>query len=357
MLVENRNPNFSRIRNPMKSLRATIFSVTAVVAGLAMSQGAFAQSTWSLKAAASGGACSTGSASTYGNTWSCTGATASGKAPAGTNGPLALSAWSTDRGTLKYAKAGGATYTTGSGGLITYNTAGGSGVNTRVEQKLTGSGYASAYLSQQSNSGFGAGSRDEGVGAGSPNHAFDSNLPGTQDVLLLSFASSVILDQIGIGWSTGDSDITLMRWTGASAPTRTTGTTLVGGNENLSNTLYNGANPGIAGWELVGSYADLVAGTPRSTGADLEKGSSWWLISTFNTDLNGGGTSCKNAAGAATTCSQGNDAFKLNFVATLTPKSPSTPQGGSVPEPGSMALAGVALAATFGVRKRKAQQV
>lgn len=337
----------------MKSLRPTIISVVSVVAGIAVSQGAFAQSTWTLKTTSvAGGACTQGASNsgTYNNSWSCTGATAAGKTPAGTGGPLTLSAWSTDRGAGKYAVAGGSTYTT-SGGVITYNTSGGS----RVEQKLTGTGYASAFLSQQGSSGFGAGSRDEGVGATSPNHAFDSNLPGTQDVLLLSFASSVILNQIGIGWSTGDSDITLMRWIGTTAPDRNTGSPAVGGEDNLSNMSYNSATPNIAGWELVGSYANLVAGTPISTGADPTKGSSWWLISTFNTALNGGNTSCKNAAGVATTCTQGNDAFKLNFVATLNPVV-RTPPTGSVPEPGSMALAGVALAAVFGARKRKASQ-
>ncbi len=345
----------------MKSLRSTLLSVTAVVAGLALSQGALAQSTWTLKTIGSGGGCKQNAANsgTYNNSWDCNGTTASGKTPAGTSGPVTISAWSSDRSSTVYEDSSGKTtiieskFVNGRWRNVTRDlVAGDTGA---ISRGLTGSGYASAYLSPQSNLGFGAASRTEGADAQSPNHAFDSTSPGTQDVLLLSFASSVILDQIGIGWNNGPdtSDITLMRWTGTSAPGRTLGDPAVGGEENLSSAI---ASANTAGWELVGSYADLVAGTPRDTNADRTKGSSWWLISTFNTALNGGSLSCKNAAGGATTCDPGNDAFKLNFVATLNPQTPPPPEGGSVPEPGSMALAGIALAAVFGARKRKAQQ-
>jgi hypothetical protein len=335
----------------MNSLRAIFISVSTLAAALTLSGGAFAQSTWTLKPSGSGGSCGQGGANsgTYNNSWSCTGTTAPGNTAAGTSGPVSLSAWSSDRGTNRYAKTGGSTYSANSDGSVnSYYTAGGTGTNTRYHQQLTGTGFASAYLSPQGSSGFGAASRDEGVGSPSPNHAFDSTLPGTVDLLLLSFNSSVILSQIGIGWTGGDSDITLMRWNGAGAPTRTAGTTLVGGNENLASTL------GSQGWELVGSYDNLVVNSPISTGADPEKGSSWWLISSFNTALNGGSNNCLKA-GKASTCDQGDDSFKLNFVATLNPVAP--PPGGSVPEPGSLALAGLAIAGVFGVRRRSVKPV
>ena len=290
----------------MKRLHTTILSTAAALAGLAMSSGAMAQATWNLYSG-SGNGCSQNATNSgnYGNSWNCTGSSSA---------TATVSAWSADRGT--------------------------SGQADFLAAPSTGSYYANAYLSPQGNAGFGAASRSEGTGATAPNHAFDSISPGTQDLMLLDFGSAnVILNSIGIGWSGTDSDITLLRWTGSAAPSKASG--------NLIAT----------GWALVDSYSNLVADDiPRAATTAMNTGatqaSSWWLISTFNSALNGG-ESCKTSTGTTAHCDITNDAFKLNFIsATVVPSTPP----GKVPEPGSLALAGIALAGLFGVRRVAAKR-
>lgn len=162
----------------------------------------------------------------------------------------------------------------------------------------------------------------------SPEHGVD-NLQKT-DAVVLNFDTSVILNQVRLGWYSGDSDITVLRWN-PSTP---------GATPNMDGATWGSLIS--SGWELVGSYADL--GTSARTLGNTTKDSSWWLISAYNSTY--GGTTTADGFGAL---GVGNDYFKLASVAG------SLGGGGQneTPEPASLALVAVALAGTLGLRRRR----
>lgn len=290
----------------MKNSRITwLAAASALVLGAALPGMASAQSTWTL---ISGSGCTQNGTNkdNFGNSWGCT-----GSGDAGTS----ATAWA-------YSNQ------KGSGGTL---------------QNTSGTQYANAYMSQQGTSGFGVANRSEGLGAQSPDHAVDNmTTSGSFDSIVLNFNTSVILSQIGVGWTyySGGADVSVYRWTGAGAPDSGTASVTTGGNKALSTT----------GWTLVSSLADVVAGGSRSTYGTTA--SSWWMISAFNSTL--GGSSCYTnntgttvSAGANGKCDNGDDAFKLNFLQTTAPGG-----GGGVPEPGSVALVAAGLLAAAAARKR-----
>ncbi|MDE2276428.1 MAG: PEP-CTERM sorting domain-containing protein [Burkholderiales bacterium] len=176
-----------------------------------------------------------------------------------------------------------------------------------------------------------------------PNHAIDNN--GNTEGLLLSFGSSVVLSSIGIGYLSGDADVSVFRYTGASAPAALPGSSVAG-------FLTDALGSANSGWDLVGNYANMVQDTtsPYNLVNAGNKGSSWWLITAYNTAY----------GGASASLTQGNDYFKIYAVAGTKCTAggtacgtPNTPTGGNVPEPGSLGLVLAALAGTWAFRRTR----
>ena len=224
----------------------------------------------------------------------------------------------------------------------TFNCTGAIPSATATAWSTTGSGASFAIANLAPNGttgGFGVKNQNaaEGLTAQPPEHALDNN--GQTDLMMLSFAanSPVNLTSINLGYKSGDADISVLRYTGSSQPASISGKTIGTGATGL---LAAGS-----GWELVGSYANLIQGNNAlNTGG---KSSSWWLISAYNVGYGVSGTG-NGSASAAANFDATADYVKILAVAGT----PTNGNNAGVPEPGSLALVGAALSGILVVRRR-----
>lgn len=155
-----------------------------------------------------------------------------------------------------------------------------------------------------------------------PNHTVDNNT--AYESVLLSFQKKVTLSSVSIGYYSGDSDISVLAYTGSGSPTPLTSSTY-------------GSLLG-SGWSLVGQYANLH-GTGMSATLGTSLSSSYWLVAAYNSAFgNMGWTS-------------GNDYVKLYAVAGNTV--PDSGGGGKVPEPAALLLVGTGLLGMAVLRRRQ----
>ncbi len=164
----------------------------------------------------------------------------------------------------------------------------------------------------------------------SPHHAIDND--ANVDSVLLNFGgTAVTLNSLKLGWSQTDSDVSVLAYTGAGAPT-------------LAGKTYGGATGLIAsGWTKVADLSNVGTASAASFNAASTYSSSYWLISAFNSSF---GSTLDNTK----------DYFKLQLVGGNLPSGGGGGNGVPVPATALLMLGGLPILASMS-RRRKSKAI
>jgi hypothetical protein len=169
-----------------------------------------------------------------------------------------------------------------------------------------------------------------------PEHAVDNNQ--RYDSMLYTFNSSIVLTDVMVSYTGGsgyqgqtanDSDIIVLAYTGSDPWNLAT---------KLAGKTY--ANLVNLGWQLIGNYTNLVAGTSKDIN-EVGASSSYWLIGAANTLVTGGANDSKS------------DYIKLAGLGGTVTTSFTKHDTPGVPEPGSLALLGLGSLILVRARAKK----
>ena len=179
----------------------------------------------------------------------------------------------------------------------------------------------SAYLGHYGGNGVGVTNQDES--SGSPQHTVDNS--SRFDAVRLEFDAAVRLTDLNFGWASGDTDFTILYWTGP-------------GSANPIGDTYGGLAPD---WALLGHFDSFGTGDKSLGNASLF--SRYWLVMAYNDVFAGASI---NLDGNGNSPDEGDDYFKLGKVGAAA-------ETRKVPEPGSLALLGLGLAGLGLGRRRR----
>lgn len=206
--------------------------------------------------------------------------------------------------------------------------------DSQITNSTIGTEFATAKLAWYTGGNIGV-KNQTGVDDAKPQHSMDNY--GQTDMIMFNFgATKVDLDSVSIGWYSGDSDVSLLRYTG----TDTLAPVVAG--KSIAGLLSDG-------WVSVGNYANLAKNTANAVNAS-NAGSSYWLISAYNTNF-GAGCDIVNGCSSSSSTSPTDGAY--DYVKLLAVAGSRATDTSQVPEPGSLALLGAAMMGLVVSRRRK----